>query len=91
MSTFALNRGTVPCIIHMSSTQAHFGSMPDTRLFSGLMEDCQRYMAAASHILEDKIENENRSRNLVSVYLLTVRDPGIEKKSTFEEVAEAYV
>ena len=91
MSTFALDRGTLPCIIHMPSAQAHFGSMRDTRLFSGLVEDCQRYMAAASHILEDRIDKENHSRNLVSFYSLTVRDPGIEKKFTFEEVAEAYV
>ena len=62
----------------MPSAQAHFGSIRDTR-------------AAASHILEDRIEKEDHSWNHVLSYLLTARNPRRGKKPTFEEVAEAYV
>ena len=53
--------------------------------------DCQCYMVAASHILENRVETEDHSTNHVLPYLLAARGLGIEEKSTFEEVVEAYV
>ena len=53
--------------------------------------DCHCYMVAASHIVENRVETEDHSRIHVLPYLLAARGLGIEEKSTFEEVVEAYV
>lgn len=48
-------------------------------------------MVAACHILENRVETEDHSRNHLLPYLHAARGPGIEENSTFEEVAEMYV
>ena len=48
-------------------------------------------MVAASHVLENRVETEDHSRNHVLSYLLAAKGPGIEENSLFEEVAEVYV